>query len=210
MAKKQKGRTRKPAAPQKRSARRPRDPAELSAREARFVSEYLIVGNGAEAARRAGYAEKSAKVTAARLLTKANLLAAIEEGQKKAAEKAEVNLDRLLRRLMLIAEADPRLIAKWGPGGVELLESVKLSKDEAAIIASVQQTQHGVGFKTHDPLAAITLLLKYLGVLKEKHEHTGPDGGPVQVDLSQCTDEELVLLRRIVGKTTAGATRAKK
>lgn len=41
----------------------------LSARQARFIDEYLVDGNGAQAAIRAGYAPGSAKVAACRLLT---------------------------------------------------------------------------------------------------------------------------------------------
>lgn len=44
----------------------------LSSRQARFVDEYLIDGNGAQAAIRAGYAPGSAKVAASRLLTSDN------------------------------------------------------------------------------------------------------------------------------------------
>lgn len=46
--------------------------AALSARQARFIEEYLVDGNGAKAAIRAGYAPGSAKVAAFRLLTKDN------------------------------------------------------------------------------------------------------------------------------------------
>lgn len=44
----------------------------LSTRQARFIDEYLVDGNGAAAAVRAGYAPRSAKVAACRMLTKDN------------------------------------------------------------------------------------------------------------------------------------------
>jgi hypothetical protein len=40
----------------------------LTPKEQQFVAEYLVDRNGAADARRAGYAAKSAKITAARLL----------------------------------------------------------------------------------------------------------------------------------------------
>ena len=41
-------------------------------KQSRFVREYAVDCNGAAAAVRAGYSPRSAKVTASRLLTKAN------------------------------------------------------------------------------------------------------------------------------------------
>jgi phage terminase small subunit len=51
----------------------------LTERERRFVEAFMgtCAGNGAKAAIKAGYARGSAKVTASRLLTKANVRAAI-------------------------------------------------------------------------------------------------------------------------------------
>lgn len=70
--------------------------AALSARQARFVEEYLVDGNGAQAAIRAGYSPGSAKVAACRLLTKDNCVrAAVEarqavEAQRLGATRQEV------------------------------------------------------------------------------------------------------------------------
>lgn len=56
----------------------------LTARQERFVAEYAAKRNGAAAARAAGYAHSSAKVTASRLLTKANLRKALEGYERQA------------------------------------------------------------------------------------------------------------------------------
>ena len=50
---------------------------ELTTRQEAFAQHFVIIGNGAEAARRAGYAPVSARVTASRLLTTANVQAEI-------------------------------------------------------------------------------------------------------------------------------------
>lgn len=58
----------------------------LTFREGKFVDKYFETHfNGAEAARLAGYSKKAAKVQAARLLTKANLLChrSTEEGPSR-------------------------------------------------------------------------------------------------------------------------------
>jgi phage terminase small subunit len=72
---------------------------ELSARQAAFVREYLVDGNGAKAALRAGYKKETARVQASRLLTKSNIKAAIEAGQQKLAEKTETEAEWVRRRL---------------------------------------------------------------------------------------------------------------
>lgn len=52
--------------------------AKLTPRRQRFADEYLLCGSGAEAARRAGYSEKTARAIAAELLTKPDVLSAIQ------------------------------------------------------------------------------------------------------------------------------------
>jgi hypothetical protein len=49
-----------------------------------------------------------------------------------------------------------------------------------------------------------------LGQWLEKKELSGPDGGPVQVDLSVLTDEELDLWKALADKVTAGQVSAGK
>lgn len=67
----------------------------LTAQQELFVEEFIKCRKGAEAARRAGYSPKTAKVQASRLLTNANLLAEIEERTKANG----MGLDEALSRL---------------------------------------------------------------------------------------------------------------
>lgn len=55
----------------------------MNARQKRFCDEYLIDCNATQAAIRAGYSAKTAKITGAKLLTNANLKAYIEEQLEK-------------------------------------------------------------------------------------------------------------------------------
>ena len=50
---------------------------DLTARQARFVAEYCALGNGSEAARRAGYSHRTAREMASENLTKPAIQAAI-------------------------------------------------------------------------------------------------------------------------------------
>lgn len=51
----------------------------MTERQKRFCNEYIVTGNGAEAARRAGYSERSARAIAEENLTKPDILRAIRE-----------------------------------------------------------------------------------------------------------------------------------
>ncbi|WP_285445487.1 terminase small subunit [Xanthomonas sp. fls2-241-TYG-148] len=77
----------------------PRVKADLSPRQQRFVAEYLKDQNATQAAIRTGYSEKTAKQQGSRLLTNADVAAAVRAGQKKVAKKAEVTVDSLMLEL---------------------------------------------------------------------------------------------------------------
>ncbi len=62
----------------------------------RFAREYHLSGNGAEAAIKADYSEKSAAQQAVRLLTYANVKAELARLEAEAAERYNVTLDGLL------------------------------------------------------------------------------------------------------------------
>ncbi len=73
--------------------------APLTPKQQRFVQEYLKDHNGTQAAIRTGYSEKTAKQQGSRLLTNADVQAAVRAGQKKVARKNEVTVDSLMAEL---------------------------------------------------------------------------------------------------------------
>lgn len=51
---------------------------------------------------------------------------------------------------------------------------------------------------------------KLLGLIKERHEHTGPNGGPIKYDFSGLDDDRLAQLEAILGTITiAGASKSR-
>ncbi len=72
----------------------------------RFADEYLIDLNSTQAAIRAGYSKKSARVQGSKLLTYPDVQARIIEGGKRRAEATGINAAWLLKRLADEAEAD--------------------------------------------------------------------------------------------------------
>lgn len=106
----------------------------LSAQQEKFVEEYIKCRNGAKAARRAGYAELSARVTASRLLTNANILEEIQERTKANA----MGLDEALSRLAAMGRAD---LGDWlsDDGAIDL---AAMKRDGATyMIRKVKRTQ---------------------------------------------------------------------
>src|SRR5690606_3575297 len=83
-----------------------RPTADLTPKQERFCREYLIDLNATQAAIRAGYAEGSAKVTASRLLSNANVAARLAQLQEKTARKLEISAETVARELALLAFAN--------------------------------------------------------------------------------------------------------
>lgn len=83
-------------------------PGNVHQRRTRFVKEFLIDQNATQAAIRAGYSEKSAKVTGCRLLTDANVQRAIESANAKTNEKLDITVERVKAELAYLAFFDPR------------------------------------------------------------------------------------------------------
>lgn len=87
---------------------------ELTPRQAAFVREYLVDLNGAQAAIRAGYSPDAAKEQAARLLTNANVKAAVDAGKAARASRVQVTAEDVIRILLKEATADDGPTCKGG------------------------------------------------------------------------------------------------
>jgi phage terminase small subunit len=134
----------------------------------------------------AGYRARgaAARVNASRLLTKANVRAALNEGRKRASEKAEVTAERILREEMRLAFFDPAgLVDKKG----KFLPLHKLPEDVRRVIVGLEIIQQSKGalkfkYKFSDKGKSLERLEKYKGMLAPvKHEITGKGGGALDL-----------------------------
>ncbi len=114
-------------------------------RDERFAREYVIDLNGEQAAIRAGYAPKSAKVTASRLLTKANVKAIIAELAKRHAEKLDLNGEKVLRELSLIGFSNMQDYITIDDGGRARIDLRRMTREQAAAIQEITVEQTAVG-----------------------------------------------------------------
>lgn len=79
-------------------------PLRLTVRQARFVEEYLVDGNGTQAAIRAGYSEKSASQLGTKALRMPHVQTALEMRRVELAGLCEVDGIWVLQQLRVVAE----------------------------------------------------------------------------------------------------------
>jgi hypothetical protein len=75
-------------------------------RRARFAEEYSLDFNATRAAKAVGYSARSAYSTGQRLLSNAEVIAAIEKQQKRLSERTAITAENILRELGRIAFAE--------------------------------------------------------------------------------------------------------
>ena len=109
----------------------------LTSKQRAFVDEYIVCRNGAEAARRAGYGVLSARVTASRLLTKANIKAVLAIKEAELARKVDISKVTIVNEVLAsITMAKTKLNASTMiRGWVEIAKMLDLYKPEAKIVA---------------------------------------------------------------------------
>ena len=141
----------------------------MTPKQRRFVEEYLVDLNASQAAKRAGYAARSAKNHGYRLLKNPAVAAAVAKAQTRRAARTQVSADRVVTELAKVAFGDPRRLLSWGPDGMVLRDSGELTEAEAALVSEVSETRAASGggtrrVKLHCKLTALNALGKHLGL----------------------------------------------
>ena len=77
----------------------------LTPRQARFVKEYLVDLNGTQAAIRAGYSAHTANKQSTRLLTNADIKAAVDAGAAKQHAQLDLTAEKVLTELLGVGYA---------------------------------------------------------------------------------------------------------
>jgi len=167
-------------------------PNTLTPKERVFVDEWLVDMNGTRAAIAAGYAPKHAKRTAHEVMQRPQVLAAIQAAQQARAKRTEITADRVLIELGRVAFFDPRklLNADGSPKPIN-----ELDDDTAAALAGldIAEEWEGAGkdrkfvgytrkVRIVDKNGALGLAMRHLGMLRDRTEITGKEGGPVQTE----------------------------
>jgi phage terminase small subunit len=187
-----------------------------NARHEAFARAIVRGGTGRAAYGAAGYRAQGAVADAAasRLLGNVKVAARIAELKGVAAQASTIEAARVLDELAKLAFANMLDYMRVGPGGDPVLDFSKLTRDQAAALVEVTVEDYldgrgedarkvrRVRFKLADKRGALVDLGKHLGLFKDRVEHTGKDGGPVEV--KQVSDIEAArwigrLLSKVAG-----------
>ncbi len=141
----------------------------LTPKQQRFVEEYLCDLNATQAAIRAGYSAKTANEQAARLLANVSVAQAIAERQSERGKRLEITQDYVVANLTEVVERCMQRAPVTVRRGREV---VQLKDDEG----------RGVWrFDASGSIGALSKIGQHLGMFVEKHEHTGKNGGPIEI-----------------------------
>ena len=164
--------------------------ANLTPKQQRFVEEYLIDLNATQAAIRSGYSEKTARQIGEQNLSKLDIQKAIQEALQERKERIQIDADYVLKRLVEIDQMDVldimddqmkiRPVNEWPKVWrqyVVNLENLELSDGEGCFKK----------IKWPDKVKNLELLGKHVsvGAFKDKIEHTGPNGGDINVTITR-------------------------
>lgn len=176
--------------------------ANLTPKQQRFVEEYLIDLNATQAAIRAGYSEKTAKEIGSENLTKPNIAKAIQEAQNKRTKQTQIDAAYVLRRLVEIDQMDVldimdgnyclKPIGEWPKIWRQYISNIENLEEFEGFGEDRTQTGWLKKIKWPDKTKNLELLGKHVsvGAFKDKIEHTGPNGGPIDLSLKVVFDDD--------------------
>lgn len=152
--------------------------ANLTPKQQRFVEEYLIDLNATQAAIRAGYSEKTAYSVGHENLSKPEIQKSLQEAQHKRSERAGIDADYVLRRLVEIDQMDVADIMDDDGNVKPIKDWPKIWRQYVNNIETVS-LEGDVGWlkkiKWPDKIKNLELLGKHIsvGAFKDKVEHSG-------------------------------------
>lgn len=169
----------------------------MTEKQKRFCEEYLIDLNATQAAIRAGYSVDSAGAIGAENLKKPQIHARIGKAMAERSKRTGINADVVVRELARVGRLNIGEVVNLGDATVK----DDAVEDDLAAISSVKVkttvSENGTTVerevKFHDKNKALELLMKHLGMLTEKVEHSGSiDTGSAALAsiLSQLQDDE--------------------
>ena len=152
----------------------------LPPKQQAFVREYLIDLNASAAYRRAGYTSGNADVTGPRLLGKVGVAKAIQSAMDARAKRTEITQDYVLRNIVEIGERCMQRAPVMVGHGKDRKQAQEFTTDPETgeeRLADVWE------FDSQGALRAQELLGKHLKLFTDKTEISGPDGGPVTLNI---------------------------
>lgn len=147
------------------------------------MAEYLVDLNATEAAKRAGYSEKTAYSIGFENLRKPEIQEAVQAAMDARAQRTEITQDRVLQELAAIGFSRATDFVQIDDKGRVLLTATDdLTEEQKRTVASIKEGKYGVELRLHDKLNALQLLGQHLGMFTGKgaHQEDPPDDGFVE------------------------------
>ncbi len=157
----------------------------LTPKRQRFVEEYLIDLNATQAATRAGYSAKTANEQGARLLANASVAQAVSEAKVERSETTAIDAAYVLRQAVKLHE--------------RCMQEISPIVDRKGQQVTDEAGNPLFEFNATGAAKALELVGKHvdIGAFKERVEHTGKDGGAIQ--LEQVRSDAELFARSIAG-----------
>lgn len=144
-----------------------------------FVKEYLIDLNATQAAIRAGYSKKTAKQAAQRIMRRDDVKELLQKEMDQRAERTGITADYVLNTIYETVERCRQAYPVLDRKGSQVYAETPDGKMLPAYT-----------FDSKGVLKGCELLGKHLKLFTEKHEHTGPGGGPITVKIVDDIDDQ--------------------
>lgn len=154
----------------------------IGPRQAKFIQEYLKLGNATQACINAGYKPDNARQIATQLLSKLHIRERIRDEQNAAAERALISVARTLREISYVAHSDVGDIFDFSGTHLRLkrAKDIPLRARRAIASVKVKRTIEGNGdnsrevevleFKFWDKAAALDKLCRHLAIYADQAE----------------------------------------
>lgn len=132
----------------------------MNTKQKRFCDEYLIDCNATQAAIRAGYSPKTAKITGAKLLTNANLKAYIEEQLEKIHSEKIADAQEVLEYLTAVMRGQhTEQVLKLVGEGVQTITDIDVAAKERIKAAELIGKRYGLFKDNLDVGGAIPVVI---------------------------------------------------
>ena len=156
----------------------------------RFCWEYVLYGeNGSAAYRKVkpSVKESTARVEASKLLTNPDVVERIKQIRAELKRRYRVTADDVLEYHGKVLKIDRNEFVEVDKQGRISMRSLRELSDEAASIVDIDFTADKDGnvipvVSVPDRRGASVEISKILGLVKEKRELSGPDGGPIETE----------------------------
>lgn len=165
----------------------------LNDKQKRFCEEYLIDFNATQAAKRAGYSDKTAYSQGHRLLKHVEASKYLKELAEKLTLRTNITAEEVFSKAADILRSSLGTFLDFKGSTVTLKNKEDLSERDISLLKEISETKDGIKIKLHDRYRVLELMFKHFGLLVE-------DKQPININIyGNKTDKDLIDCARETG-----------